>query len=551
MTQLFFVAAVAVALLGAFVLGKNPASRLHQIFFLSSVTGSLWAFSEFMQFALGEASAGVWNAVGAIWPVDTALTVHFILLFTKNRHLRGSRTPWTLAALYLPAVAFAAAAYSIETDYANVHPVILLAYFWTLACATLAWLLCTRYMLRVPDGAERRQARLVAVGISVPLLSGFSYLAADTIPFFAIFELPAVTAIWYTFFVGYAIWRYGLFIITPQTTADTIVSTMNDGLLLLDDNNHIIETNAALTAMLGRDRPGLAGTPADTLFADRPEAGRIFSAIRTDGSVSDRETTLEQRDGRPLPVSISGAGIRSDDGAFAGAVVILRDITERKRHENALRESNRKLALLSSITRHDLLNQVMVLRGHLSFASEDTKDPLLLDRLAKCDTAAGIIQQQVEFTRDYQDLGQQSPVWQNVGTIVEREAASFRSYPVTIRADTGGAEIYADPLFSRVVYNLIENALRHGGNVTAITFSVRRDNGSTFLRCEDDGQGVLPEEKDGLFRWGVGRNTGHGLFLSREILAITGIALLETGTHGSGARFDMRVPDGNIRYGKA
>jgi len=122
--------------------------------------------------------------------------------------------------------------------------------------------------------------------------------------------------------------------------------------------------------------------------------------------------------------------------------------------------------------------------------------------------------------------------------------------PVTIRADTGGAEVYADPLFSRVVYNLIDNALRHGGNVTEISFSVRRDNGSAILCCEDNGQGVLPEEKDGLFRWGVGRNTGHGLFLSREILAITGIALQETGSSGSGARFDMRIPDGDIRYGE-
>ncbi len=552
LTLLFLAAAAAVALLGAFVLGKNPESSLHRIFFLSSITGSLWAFSEFMRLTLqGAAASGVWVAAGAIWPLDTALTIHFVLLFTKNSYLRGSRAPWTLAALYVPAMAFTLAAYSTNTGYSDVNPVILLAYLWTLVCATLAWLLCIRYMLPIPDGAERRQARLIAIGITVPLISGFSYLAVDVASVFAIFELPAITALWYTFFVGYAIWKYGLFVLTPQTTADTIVSTMNDGLMLLDDETRIVETNAALTAMLGGDRAGATGASAETLFADRLEAGRIFAAVRTDGSVSDCETALAQRDGRPLPVSLSGAAIRSEDGAFAGAVVILRDIAERKMHENALRESNKKLALLSSITRHDLLNQVMVLRGYLSFASEDAQDPVLLGRLAKCDAAARVIQQQVEFTRDYQDLGQQSPVWQNVRSVVEGEAASFGAYPVAIRADTDGAEVYADPLFSRVVYNLIDNAIRHGGGVTAITFAIRQDNDSTILSCEDDGQGVLPEEKDGLFRWGVGRNTGHGLFLSREILAITGIDLTETGTPGEGARFDMRVPDGNFRHEEA
>jgi PAS domain S-box-containing protein len=549
---LFFIAAAAVALLGAFVLGKNPESPLHRVFFLSSATGSLWAFSEFMHLTLdGAVVSGVWIAAGAIWPVDTALALHFILLFTRNPYLRASRAPWTLAALYAPAVAFTFAAYALDTGYTDMNPAVLLAYFWTLVCTTLAWLLCIRSMLRIPDGAERWQARLIAIGITVPLISGFSYLAAGTVPFFAIFELPAVTALWYTFFVGYAIWKYGLFIITPQTTADTIVSTMNDGLMLLDDENRIIETNAALTAMLGGDRAGLTGATAETFFSNPLETRRILSTIRTSGSVSDHETALQQGDSRPLPVSLSGAAIRSDDGAFAGAVVILRDIAERKMHEDALRESNRKLALLSGITRHDLLNQVMVLRGHLSFASEDARDPVLLDRLGKCDAVAGLIQQQVEFTRDYQDLGQQSPAWLNVCSIVVGEAASFGAHPVAIRADTGCAEVYADPLFSRVVYNLIDNAIRHGGGVTEITFSVRRDNGSTILSCEDDGQGVLPEEKEGLFRWGVGRNTGHGLFLSREILAITGIDLAETGAPGGGARFDMRIPDGNFRDDEA
>jgi hypothetical protein len=51
-----------------------------------------------------------------------------------------------------------------------------------------------------------------------------------------------------------------------------------------------------------------------------------------------------------------------------------------------------------------------------------------------------------------------------------------------------------------------------------------------------------------LFMKGFGKNTGPGLFLSREILAITGISITETGEPGSGARFEIRVPEGESRY---
>jgi signal transduction histidine kinase len=46
------------------------------------------------------------------------------------------------------------------------------------------------------------------------------------------------------------------------------------------------------------------------------------------------------------------------------------------------------------------------------------------------------------------------------------------------------------------------------------------------------------------------KNTGLGLFLSREILAITGITITENGTPGKGARFEITVPEGMYRFVK-
>jgi len=71
--------------------------------------------------------------------------------------------------------------------------------------------------------------------------------------------------------------------------------------------------------------------------------------------------------------------------------------------------------------------------------------------------------------------------------------------------------------------------------------------GLTIL-CEDDGVGISAGDKKKLFTRGFGKNTGLGLFLSREIFAITGITITENGEPGKGARFEITVPKGMYRF---
>jgi signal transduction histidine kinase len=121
---------------------------------------------------------------------------------------------------------------------------------------------------------------------------------------------------------------------------------------------------------------------------------------------------------------------------------------------------------------------------------------------------------------------------------------------VTTTVDRKDLEVYADPMFLKVFFNLIDNAVRHGGR-TAITlrFSSQENGGGLVIVCEDDGVGIGMEDKQHLFEQGFGKHTGLGLFLSREILSITGITIQENGTPGKGARFEISVPKGAYRFG--
>jgi signal transduction histidine kinase len=86
--------------------------------------------------------------------------------------------------------------------------------------------------------------------------------------------------------------------------------------------------------------------------------------------------------------------------------------------------------------------------------------------------------------------------------------------------------------------------VKHGGGATTVTAGCKQAGDGLVITFADNGVGIPDDQKQKIFEKGYGRNTGFGLFLAREILAITGISIRETGTHGNGARFEITVPKG-------
>lgn len=219
------------------------------------------------------------------------------------------------------------------------------------------------------------------------------------------------------------------------------------------------------------------------------------------------------------------------------------DITERRVAEKTIRETSAKLNLLNSITRHDVANQVTILQGYTQIALLDNPDPVLTDLLKKIDAAGSAISRQINFTRDYQDLGMKEPGWFGIKDIVNR----FEPGSISLSC-TCNAEIYADPMIEKVFSNIIDNAIRHGERVTELSIRCTETPDGLSLLVQDNGIGIPFDKKEQIFQKGFGKNTGLGLFLSREILAITGISLHEMGVPGKGARFEMCIPKGKYRF---
>jgi signal transduction histidine kinase len=225
------------------------------------------------------------------------------------------------------------------------------------------------------------------------------------------------------------------------------------------------------------------------------------------------------------------------------------DIAERRKAEAALEKANRKLNLLSQITRHDISNRVFALLMDIDLAKEYARDVQLKEALEKIELTSMSIQDQIAFTRDYQEIGAQAPAWHLLEPMVFHAAEQLDIQGVNIDIRLGRMEIYADAMIKKVFYNLIDNALRHGDHVTKIIFSASETEDGLLIICEDNGVGIPPQDKDLIFTKGFGRDSGLGLFLISEILSITGISIRETGDYGKGARFEMLVPKGDFRPG--
>ena len=226
--------------------------------------------------------------------------------------------------------------------------------------------------------------------------------------------------------------------------------------------------------------------------------------------------------------------------------VYIEDVTEQKRMQTAILMANKKLNLLGTVTRHDVVNQLSVLIGNLEIASmKDPKSPFI-KYLKKAMESGENISTILSFSKDYQLMGTEAPSRINIKDSCTRGISTVDAKGVKVNIETGDLQVFADRMLEKVFLNLMDNSLRHGERVKNIRISSKLVDGGIDVIFEDDGVGVPRAEKERIFELGYGKHTGLGLYLVREILGITDIAIEESGIEGKGAKFVLRVPSGSF-----
>ena len=288
---------------------------------------------------------------------------------------------------------------------------------------------------------------------------------------------------------------------------DAIINTISDPIFVKDREHRFVTLNDGFCRFVGHAREELL-QKTDYEFFPREEAD-IFrkkdEEVFSTREINENEETLTDAGGnRHTIVTKKSLYITGDSEEFL--VGIIRDISERKQMETALREVNKKLNLLSGITRHDIRNQLLALTAYLELSKDTLGDAAKTSEyILKEERAAHAIERQIVFTKEYQDLGVSAPAWQDLSSCIRLAVAALPVRDVQVVDEITGIEIYADPLFEKVFYNLIDNALRYGGTTMTtirfryqesgqdLTISVRDDGvGRTRNSCSGAGSGTIP-----------------------------------------------------------
>ncbi|WP_319579346.1 CHASE4 domain-containing protein [uncultured Methanospirillum sp.] len=321
-----------------------------------------------------------------------------------------------------------------------------------------------------------------------------------------------------------------------------LVELVEEGICLIGPDNLIWFANPALASIFETTPHELTGRCPETLFSPHDPEDQIQGDCVTGMKPGHHELHTRTKSGRDIWIRVTLAPYPLETGRM-GELCVVTDISQYRTAEHELLLSNKKLSLLGSMTRHDIVNQLTTIRGMLGLIRRKNADTSLTQLISSAEDAAEKINKHIEFSKEYQKAGIEKPRWQDLRTVWNLAYAMSRRKGLTFTVNGENYEIYADQLLQKVFYNLIENSLKHGKNVFYITISTQREGTDLLIIYSDDGGGIPDTMKDRIFERGVGAGTGWGLFFAKEVLSLTGMDIRESGTFGIGAEFVITVPE--------
>jgi PAS domain S-box-containing protein len=329
-----------------------------------------------------------------------------------------------------------------------------------------------------------------------------------------------------------------------ETYLNQIYTSVNAGIIIIDSATfEILDANPTACGLIGLRKEQIIGQGYHRFFisVSAGQSRQTDELIKISGSEGELITGAGTRISiieHVVPVTLNGR---------ACLLETFIDNRDRKSATTDLIALNRKLQILSTVTRNDILSELFGLAGYLEILRDEK--PELKDNpiLSKLGWVMDRLQVKTMFFRDFEEAGTKGPVWMDLSIIVEKAWQSSAMSHITIFSDLKGISVYADPMIEKVFFRLFDNTRRHGVHATEVRLSSQETVNGLRIICEDNGTGIPEKDKERIFNRGFGSYTGLGLFFAREVLGITGLTIRETGLPGTGARFEILVPEGKYR----
>ncbi|MCX6699858.1 MAG: PAS domain S-box protein [Methanomicrobiales archaeon] len=198
-----------------------------------------------------------------------------------------------------------------------------------------------------------------------------------------------------------------------------------DYIAVYGTDGKVLYVNPAAVKALGYDAETMISTPILSYVAEefRESVAAKIVERHEMGELPIYEIDLLGTDGLRRSVIVKGSQVMFHNKPATSLLLI--DITERKALEEeltaraaklsqistAFQQANKKLNLLTTITRHDINNQLTILTGYLGILETEQPDPMLTEYCRKATSAADRISAMIRFTKEYEEIEISVPVW--------------------------------------------------------------------------------------------------------------------------------------------
>lgn len=338
----------------------------------------------------------------------------------------------------------------------------------------------------------------------------------------------------------------------------TLVETMTDGLLIQDEASQVIYANDRLCEILGYTRDEIVGRPAID-FLD-PAGIQVYQeqmVRRRRGEAESYELSLLRKGGQRVVALVSPRPFLDEKGQFKGSFGVITDITERKRMETSLRESEKQIRSLSlkllnsqeaerkriSKELHDELGQALaVLKLSLNFVESQLLAEQA-DLRKECRESVRYIDETIENVRRLsQDLSPSILEELGLSAALRKLFHHFRnSFDVHVVRKISDLDDLFSPEAQILIYRIFQeaftNIMKHA-RARNVSVGTAREAEEISFEIEDDGRGFDPDKDPG--RDGDCRGMGLSAMAARARMLD---GFLEVGSReGKGTRVRLCIP---------
>ncbi len=346
---------------------------------------------------------------------------------------------------------------------------------------------------------------------------------------------------------------------------------IGDAVITTDSGSRITFMNPAAEVVTGWTLREALGLQLESVFTSiseeshQPVESPSASVLRDGAVVGPAEhTVLIRKDGTSVPVDHRAAPIKGTDGTIIGCVLVFRDVTDRNRVEDALREADHRKDEFLAILAHELRNPLAPIRTSLELLKRASGDAAVIQQARA--TMERQVLQLVRLVDDLIDVGRitrnrlelkREPI--ELASVVHHAVEACRAHvesaghELTIALPSRAVRLHADPIrLAQVFENLLTNACKFTEPGGRIRLTAERQEHDVVVTVEDTGVGIPPDmlpkvfdlftQVDGSLDRSAG-GLGIGLSLVRQLVQMHGgsVEARSEGV-GTGSTFVVRLP---------